>query len=125
MSGYPIRRAVSDLGPLFGSPLGRTQSEPNRYPNHPGSKAPGTSVESAAAVASEAQFLRGLVMIALRDRPMTADEIAERLGRSPLSIRPRVSELRALGRIVATGERRRNASGMSAAVWALAGSEVR
>ena len=31
--------------------------------------------------------------------------------------RPRVAELKAMGKITATGERRRNESGMSASVW--------
>jgi hypothetical protein len=49
--------------------------------------------------------------------PLTADEAAAKLGESVLSIRPRISELRARGLIAPTGERRRNASGMRAMVW--------
>jgi hypothetical protein len=37
--------------------------------------------------------------------------------RSSLSIRPRVAELKAMGKITPTGDRRRNESGMSASVW--------
>jgi predicted ArsR family transcriptional regulator len=47
----------------------------------------------------------------------TADEIATELGESVLSVRPRVSELRALGEIEETGERRVNESGRRAIVW--------
>jgi predicted ArsR family transcriptional regulator len=47
----------------------------------------------------------------------TADELAKLLRRSPLSVRPRLSELKALGKVAATGERRRNESGMTATVW--------
>lgn len=50
----------------------------------------------------------------------TADEIAAALGESILAIRPRCSELKAKGVIYATGTRRKNASGMSAAVWVAA-----
>ena len=42
---------------------------------------------------------------------------AKLLQRSPLSVRPRLSELKAMAKIVATGERRRNESGMTATVW--------
>jgi predicted ArsR family transcriptional regulator len=51
--------------------------------------------------------------------PGTADEIAERLAASPLTIRPRISELRNAGKVHDTGQRSRNASGKSAAVWAI------
>jgi len=39
------------------------------------------------------------------------------MGKSNLSIRPRITELVLQGRIFDTGERRRNASGKSAIVW--------
>jgi hypothetical protein len=49
--------------------------------------------------------------------PLTADQIAIRLQRSPLSIRPRVSELAAAGKLVRADERGKNESGMSAIKW--------
>lgn len=49
----------------------------------------------------------------------TADEVAERLHLSVLSVRPRVTELSALGKIRDSGERRPNASGRNAIVWRL------
>ena len=48
---------------------------------------------------------------------MTADEVAELLGESVLSVRPRVSELKAQGRVEATTKRRCNVSGKTAVVW--------
>jgi hypothetical protein len=90
---------------------------PAHYPERPGFKAFGASQEAARQAAGSAARLRRAVLAELGVNPGTADEIAKRLHRSPLSIRPRVSELRALGEIVATGERRRNESGMSASVW--------
>lgn len=52
--------------------------------------------------------------------PMVPDELAERIGRSALYVRPRCSELRAMGLLRATGESRRNAtSGLSAVVLAI------
>jgi hypothetical protein len=88
------------------------------YPNRPGFKSYGPSHEAAVHVAGNAARLRGEVLTELiRGGAGTADEIATRMRRSPLSIRPRLSELKALGKISATGERRLNESGMSAAVW--------
>jgi hypothetical protein len=51
---------------------------------------------------------------------MAPDELAERIGRSALYVRPRCSELRAMGLLRATGESRRNpTSGLSAVVLAI------
>ena len=57
----------------------------------------------------------------LADQPLTTDEAATRLKRYFLSVRPRFSELRALGLIEPSGERRGTASGCPAAVWRLTG----
>jgi hypothetical protein len=48
---------------------------------------------------------------------LTADEISERLGETILNIRPRVSELHALGQIADTDNRRENAGGHFTIVW--------
>lgn len=47
----------------------------------------------------------------------TADEIAQRLGISILTSRPRVAELVKKGYLQDSGQRRQNASGRPAAVW--------
>jgi hypothetical protein len=95
------------------------QPTTSRYPGAPGYKAPGASAEAAQRIAGTASRLRGQVLEELRQWPAgrNADELAVGLRRSPLSVRPRLSELHAAGKIVATGERRRNESGMSASVW--------
>jgi hypothetical protein len=93
---------------------------PAHYPERPGFKAFGASEEAARQATGSAARLRRAVLAELRVRPGTADEIAARLRRSVLSIRPRVSELKAMKEITTTGERRRNESGMSAAVWSVA-----
>ena len=89
------------------------------YPHRPGWKEPGTSREAAARIEPTASVLRDLVLETLAASPggLTADEIAARLNRSILSVRPRVSELRADGKIMRAERRGKNASGMSAAVW--------
>ncbi len=92
------------------------------YPKFPGSKEPTTSLDAAVAAAETAPFLRGEVLAALAGVPagLTADEIADKVGKSILSIRPRVSELARMGEIVPTGERRKNESGLKAKVLRLA-----
>lgn len=89
------------------------------YPNSPGFKARDTAMEAALAVAETAPILRAKCLAILeRSRGLTADEVAGRLGASILSIRPRISELTRLGKVRDSGERRRNASGKKAIVWA-------
>jgi hypothetical protein len=98
---------------------------PTRYPAMAGAKvSSGPSAEAAEKIAWSTSRLRSLVLGELGRWPAgrTADEIAHGLCRSPLSIRPRLSELKALGKVMSTGQRRLNESGMSATVWAL--SEV-
>ena len=88
------------------------------YPTVAGFKAHGTSEEAARSI--DAKKLQRLVLTELSKAPMTADEIADRLNIDKLSIRPRCSELKALGKIADSGMRRPNASGRSAAVFRLA-----
>lgn len=78
-----------------------------------------TSRAAAEAIKPDAARLRGECLKALQERDGTADEVAARIGRSVLSIRPRITELNKQGRIVDTGTRRANASGRSAAVWSV------
>lgn len=87
------------------------------YPDAPGAKERTTSLEAALTVAKDILQRRQRVLDAVRAREGSADEIAERLGVSPLSVRPRLSELRKLGLIEPSGRRVRNASGASAHVW--------
>jgi predicted ArsR family transcriptional regulator len=88
------------------------------YPDNPGFKERGgTSEQAAQSMTSSAATLRDLVHDTLKRESMTADEVATRLGKSILSIRPRLSELRAKGMIIATGRARLNESGKPAQVW--------
>jgi predicted ArsR family transcriptional regulator len=48
---------------------------------------------------------------------LTSDEVANILGENILAIRPRVSELRAQGKIESTGTRRKSVNGNGATVW--------
>jgi hypothetical protein len=87
------------------------------YPNNPGFKSRGTSSIAARRIARHATALRDRVYDFLRTNypaSFTPDEIAERLGVSILSTRPRVTELLRRGVIIKTDSRRPNESGMSA-----------
>lgn len=80
-----------------------------------------TSEDAADEAQGRAPFWRLMVLQDLSlHGPSTADEIARRLKASILTIRPRCSELRNTRQIYDTGERRKNTSGRSAAVWAIA-----
>ena len=86
------------------------------YPDGAGFKEKGgTSQEAASYVDAKAHCKEVLSVLEKADR--TADECAAELGRSVLSIRPRLSELFAKGLIRKTDLRRPNASGRNAVVW--------
>lgn len=78
-----------------------------------------TSIAAADAIAERAPTLRELTLRAIQasEGGLTADEAADALGMSILSIRPRVTELARRGLVEDSGERRRNQSGKSAIVW--------
>jgi DNA-binding transcriptional ArsR family regulator len=94
---------------------------PQKYPLGPGWKRTDTSRQAAKAIRNIAKTLQLQVLKIIAGLPaggeLTADEIAARLNKSQLSIRPRVSELAALGKIERTRQRGRNDSGMSASRW--------
>ena len=88
------------------------------YPDRPGFKERGGTSQEAAQNLGTVAGMRAAVLAEIRRVPSTADEVAEKLGLSSLSVRPRCSELRHFGKIVYSGKRRKNAvSGVSAAVW--------
>lgn len=90
------------------------------YPELPGFKASGTSEQSAAAINEDAASLRAMCLECVQlHGDMTADEAAEKLKRSVLSIRPRFSEMLRLGWIFDAGKRRPNISGHKATVWSI------
>ena len=92
------------------------------YPRSPGFKEHTTSLDAAAAVSGRAGVLRERAYAEIKvvgSSGLTADQVAARLGESVLSVRPRVTELAKANppRIVPTGERRTNDSGLKAKVW--------
>jgi predicted ArsR family transcriptional regulator len=93
------------------------------YPHQAGYTEPDTSKKAAESI--DAGTLRAVVLDAIeRCGAMTADECAHRLGMNILSVRPRFTELKALGLIHDTGLRRRNWSTRMAKVMDLTKGEV-
>lgn len=95
-----------------------------RYPFAPGSK-PGagrdTSQAAAVAITPRANALRERAYSVIAElQPISADGVAARMRLSVLSVRPRVSELAAAGRIMRADGRAKNESGQSAAMWRVA-----
>lgn len=93
------------------------------YPDSPGWKESTTSRLAAQNIAADAKIIRARVLAAIKERPRTADEVADALGIDILTARPRCSELRMEQKIRpyrdARGKqvRRPNASGRAAIVW--------
>lgn len=92
------------------------------YPQKAGFKDQTTSREAAQAIEAtgRAGTLAHYVLCQFRaGYEMTADEVADKLEESPLSIRPRVSQLFKLGLIERTGARRMAAGGRPSHVYRL------
>ncbi|MAG24655.1 hypothetical protein CMI47_03660 [Candidatus Pacearchaeota archaeon] len=91
------------------------------YPDSPGAYDVDTSIAAAESVADMAPTLRRKALeVIAAGGGATADEVAAQLGVSVLAMRPRITELKQQHLIRDTGIRRRNASGRSAAVLAVA-----
>lgn len=97
---------------LFGDPK-------QRYPEIAGVKERG--IDSASRKAGESVPVRALQRVVHADLrrhgDATADECAARLGMDVLTIRPRFSELRKLGQIIPTNQRRPSSRGTASTVW--------
>lgn len=88
-----------------------------KYPNHPGHKGLiETGRASAEALASSLGKRQRETLEALEEiGPATADEVADHIERHWYVTRPRFSELRELGLIVDTGQRKE--TGMGGKTW--------
>ena len=94
------------------------------YPEEAGTKTEeGPSREAAQDLnkKNKPQRLRSKVIATLElFGSMTADECADKMRESILSIRPRFSELSRLGKIYKTGELRPSSTGKNQNVWRVA-----
>lgn len=84
------------------------------YPIDPGYTEATTSLDAAVSMSIRAETLRKRILAVLIYRPMTSDESAEAIGESVLAVRPRLTELRRMGLIERTGQKRKNESGLYA-----------
>ena len=90
------------------------------YPETPGHRNVETSIAAAEAIAPKLGRLQRMAEGAIRDagaQGLTADELAVRLEMDRWSIQPRTSELKRMGRIQDSGQRRPNSTGKLAIVW--------
>lgn len=92
------------------------------YPDTPGVRAgsPDTAYAAAESVADAAKSREALALKFFQQRGLVggiADEVAEAFEWDKYSVRPRLSTLRANGKIVDSGDRRRGTSGRWQAVW--------
>jgi predicted 2-oxoglutarate/Fe(II)-dependent dioxygenase YbiX len=97
------------------------------YPHVPGSWGTDTSIAAAEFMAGIQAPVQRAVLRAIRDasvRGLTAHELAVALGLERTTVQPRTSELRALGKIRDSGQRRPNPNGKMAIVWVAVGGTV-
>ena len=98
------------------------RSASDRYPNSPGYRqnAPETSKEAAEAIAPMARNHRDQIFAILKGAypdSRSSDQIAAEIGLSPYSVRPRVSELLAGGKVERTDDRTKNSGGRTVMLW--------
>ena len=85
--------------------------EQDKYPLFPGFQDELTSFEAAVKIKPQVKELHTLILAELAKWNMTADEMASHLKVGILTMRPRYTELKKMGLIVKTGNKRKNASG--------------
>lgn len=97
----------------------------SRYPEHPGFKgAMDTGRDGAADMAPKVAGRRAEVLADIElNGPSTAEQIAARIDRHWYTTRPRISELKTMGLLVDTGERRDTGMGGKTGVVRLATPE--
>lgn len=92
------------------------------YPDAAGHRGVETSVAAADAIAPHLGRLQQLTLATIAEaarQGCTANELAERTRLPREAVQPRTSELRRMGKIVDSGQRRPNPNGKSAIVWTL------
>jgi hypothetical protein len=89
------------------------------YNEHAGFQHTDTSIAAAKKVTPGIRDAHDRILAALEIEPLTPDELGEKLKMDKLYARPRCSELKAMGLIVDTGQRRRNSSRCTAEVLKL------
>ena len=92
------------------------------YPHSPAHTSDDTSIAAAEDLKDRVSALRRSVLDIVIEHPCTVHECAALMGLPVPTVQPRFSELRTLGLITDTDDRRVNAtSGKKAIVWRVAG----
>lgn len=87
------------------------------YNGMPGWKVTDTSRAAAESVRhTTAEAYSGIMAVLRKHGPMTADEAASIMGLTPFYVRPRFSEMKEMGWIEPTGDKRKNNSRRAANV---------
>lgn len=94
-------------------------SDERQYPLFPAIGKTDTSAEAAAKISDHSNRIQLAILKALRAHSLTTHELSEHLKIPYSSLQPRTSELRAQGKIIDSGRRRKNPSGIKTIVWAL------
>ena len=102
-------------------------SKTPRYPDGAGFKGGrgGTGEAGAIQTAPKLKGRRAAVYDALAERPGTAEQLGARIGLHWYLCRPRLSELKARGLAIETGERGAGAMGGTVNVWRATTAEER
>ena len=90
------------------------------YPNEPGHRGVDTSIEAAASISHATGRIQRMVYHAISEvgaRGLTCEELATRLRMERTTCQPRTSELKLLGLIEDSKQRRPNRNGKKAIVW--------
>jgi len=96
-----------------------------KYPNTPGHKSNGASLDAAVAMRAKAPTIRERVLIDITaNGPSTPTQIAKRTGITFLSVRPRVSELIAAGKIIKSEATRESPHGATEHYYALPSGDI-
>ena len=99
----------------------------DKYPHKAGHRGVRTSVESANSINKEISRLKKTILLELEKhypKGLTGSELANKLNRSILTIRPRTTELKLLGLIIDTEKSRKNENGKSEIIYKLRSLDV-
>lgn len=91
------------------------------YPNAPAMGKTDTSAAAAEAIGTVSARVQRAVLHAVYnagERGLTSHELAVTLGMERTTVQPRTTELRRLGKLRDSGQRRPNPNGKRAIVWA-------
>jgi hypothetical protein len=92
----------------------------DKYPHVAGHRGVETSIEAAEEVTQHIGRMQKMAFEAIQQRGadgLTGDEVATQNGLDPVQMRARISELRRMGRVFDSGQRRRLLSGKRGIVW--------